>query len=288
MRGILVLALLWTAPATANQDDVPLTFDRPDALFDGEAGVRGMVGATGVIDITRYLVGGSNHRWHGRVGGEIALLSLGPDVHFRMGLSAQTVADDENSINFRLVRLYYEVPIAFDWRVGPGVATVALRHRCAHGADGAVEDRILINTTVDLGYRAGWRFGALELTATANLATTMVGQNKDTAFQPRILTTLTAGLIWHATTRLEVLAGAGLGAMIFGAGPADDEGVYLVSDSWGDLNVDWLPVAAAGVGYKGDGATMRLQLHLSKIADTGIGTTRRSEVLLAPRLSFAF
>ncbi len=277
-------------PAAAYQDDVPLRFSAPDALFDGRGGVRGLVGATATLDLSRYILGGDYHVWHGRAAGDIALMGFGPDVHWRMGLSVQTVADHRNSIDFRLVRLYYEAPLAVDWRVGPGVATLMFRHRCGHGADSAVQDRILIRTNLELGYRAAWTLGGVDVQAESTFGVTVIGQNTDRAFQPRLLGTLTAGLVWRVGSRLSLTAGAGLGLAAHSAGnsppPPNDEGVYSLSDPWGDLAVVWLPVAAAGMAYRGEAATLRFQLHFQRLNDTGLGTTRNDAWLLAPRLSF--
>ena len=289
---LAALSTLLGPAASAHQDDIPLRFDRPARLFDSGSGVRALAGAAATLDVAPYLLGGDHHRWHGRAAGELAMLSFGPDVVWRMGLSVQTVADYGNSINFRLVRLFYEVPFALDWRVGPGVASLVFRHRCSHGADEAIEDRILIRSNLELGYAASWRLGPVELGGEATFGLTLIGQNTDRRYQPRMLATAVATVAWRLLERFSLIAGAGIGLAVHGVDdrppPPDDEGVYFVDDPWGALGTRWLPVGTIGVSWRGDAATLRLMLHFQRLMDTGLTRGASDAWLLAPRIVFVF
>ncbi len=225
MRTALVaitaaLGLLRAAPASAIQDDVPLRFDAANALFsatDPPKGISALSAARGELDIAPYLVGGDFHRWHGRAAGGLALLSS-RHLLWRMGLSVQTVADTGNDIDFRLVRLFYEWLTAVELKLGDGVLWLGLRHRCSHGADKAVEDRILIRTNLELGYGMDARFGAFSLGGEAIVGITAVGQNDDKSFQPRALMSVTMRAGWQPTDRVRLLLGAGVGVALLGQG----------------------------------------------------------------------
>ena len=162
---LLVQAVGWTPSASANQDDVPVVLDAPDALFLDEAGTTWLAQSKSSADIAVYPDGSRYHTWHGRLAGDISIVQIGRDALVRMGLAMQTVADHRNEISFRLVRLYYEATQLVEHRWGPGVLHYGVRHRCNHGADAAVAGPVLIRSGPELGYRFEADTGGVGVTA---------------------------------------------------------------------------------------------------------------------------
>lgn len=196
-------------------------------------GAHPLTAASGRVEIAPYLVGGDYHRFHGRTAADIALLGIGDDVSVWVGLSMQNVIDNGNDITFRLVRLYYEVPRAVDWRVGPGVLRAGFRHPCSHGTDVAVSDRILIRSNVVTSYAFNVTLEPVILGGEVLTGVTMIGQNDDPAFEPHMLLSVVARVMWHVADRWRLLAGVGLGVAVIGS---EGDWVYTVADPWHDLS----------------------------------------------------
>lgn len=297
-RGLIIAlyAALWVIRATvaeATQDDVRLPLLSPEAALDTwseeQNGVRALDQARGDTTVGIYLDSPDDQRWHGRVGADFSLLR-GVLWSVRMGLSAETVMDTGNGIDFRLIRLYYEVPIQVDVRLGPGVLSGGFRHRCSHGVDGAVADRILIRSGVDLGYLARFALGPVSLSTLGEAHITMIGQNTDRDFQPRGLFTVAAQLEWPFVEGvLALIGGAGLGVAWIGqGGEIDAEGVYGVSDAPARSMAEWLPAATFGVRFWGRGASVDLLIHYQRILDSGLTEQARPSSLTSVRLGFGW
>ena len=255
-------------------------------LFEGSPseGIRPLTGAVGRVDVATYPLWEGHHAWHGLVASDLALVAFGPDVIWRTGLWAQTVADQRNEISFRLVRLFYEFHTGADIRLGSGVLRAHLIHRCSHGTDGAEQGRILIRNGLNLGYRWQQRWGALTLDADAHAHVTLLGQNADLAFHPRAVTSAAAQVTWAVGGAWDLVGGAGLGAALV-AGGVDSE--YTVTESPGALGVEWLPAATAGVRIRGEALSLALMLHAQRILDSGIGLdTARPSSLYAVRFIY--
>ena len=199
--------------------------------------------------------------------GDVALLTSGDELVWHASLAAETVADDENEIDFRLVRLFYEFRIAVDYRLGPGVFWVALNHRCGHGTDGALPGRILIRSSIESGYRVALRWDLFEAAFMAYGHGIILGQNTDLQSQIRGLFAGAAQFTVNLPVDFSVVGAAGLGVALVGAGPED---IYLISDQAPGLGGELLPTAALGVAYQGIGASLGVMLHYQRIADTGL------------------
>jgi hypothetical protein len=284
--SLLVLSLACSS-AWATQDEVALPIDTREALlFDqDDSEVRPLSGATGLIDVAAYPLGEGHHHWHGKVKGDIALLTRGDDLVWHASLAVETVADDQNEIDFRLVRLFYRFRVAVDFRLGPGMFWVALDHRCGHGTDGALPGRILIRSGIEAGYRVAMRWDALELALTAEAHGTILGQNTDLDSQMRGLFAVAGQVAYALPANFRVLAGVGLGAALVGQGPSD---VYLVSDRARHLRAEPLPAAVVGVAYDGAAASLGVMLHFQRTLDTGLTETSQPASLLSLRIRFVW
>ncbi|MGD8860450.1 MAG: hypothetical protein PVI30_10605 [Myxococcales bacterium] len=279
--GWLALA---AAPARAHQDDVVLPLPAPDRLFSAQ-GPGFLTASDGQADLAVYPWRGAGyHRWHGRVRGDVALGQLSEDDLVRLGLSMQTVADDRNDISFRLVRLYYDALLAYERRLGPGVFYGGYRHRCSHGADAAVEGRVLIRSGPELGYRAELAWGGLSLRLHGFGHVTALGQNDDYDYKPRALLG-GAGELRYRTGDVTLLASAGLGLALVGRHP---DWTHTVFDPWRGLRLAPLPAGALGVVVSGRAADLRVLLHAQRILDTGIGLEADPTSLLSLQVGFVY
>lgn len=285
MRGLAMTwcLLLSTATAYADQDDVPVGFTSPEVLFAGHDGEGGdwLTASTSRVDIATYPVG-RYHTWHGRIGADVAVARIGTDALYRMGLAMQTVADHRNDISFRLVRLYYDATQLVEHRFGAGVVHLGLRHRCTHGADTAVDGRILIRSGPELGYDHVLSTGKLRLTLGGFLHGTMIGQNDDPAFKPRALLAGKAQASWHPGS-WTLFVSAGFGAALVSSGTTRTFGFASAYD---DLSVLPLPAAALGLLARGRATAFTSTLHFSRMLDSGIGAEADSAWLLALELGF--
>ena len=115
--------------ALGSQDELRLPLAAPDRWLADEEGITPIPIVLPAATLGVYPIGGPIHVWHGGTAVEVGLVSFGPDAAWTGGLSAETVADDQNTIDFRLVRLYYDVHQEGRFRVGPGVMSVGSRRQ---------------------------------------------------------------------------------------------------------------------------------------------------------------
>ena len=279
----VALWLLAPASARANQDDVPVPLAPAAALFSD---ARGFLTATdGQMDIAVYPFQGSgHHRWHGRVRGDVAIAQPTDDSLVRLGLAAQTIADDRNEIAFRLTRVFYDAFTGYEHRLGTAVAYAGYRHRCTHGADAAVEGRVLIRSGPELGYRLESSFGAWTLAGYAFGHASLIAQNDDARSMPRALLA-TAGELRVRDGWASFLLSAGFGAAFV---TRADDWTATMTEPWRDVRVMPLPAAALGAVLHGERADFRIHAHYQRILDTGIGERSDPMHLMSLQLAFVY
>ncbi|MFT4627360.1 MAG: hypothetical protein ACI8PZ_006044 [Myxococcota bacterium] len=279
-----MIAFLLTWVALATQDDVRLPLDPPARWLPVEEGVTPLPTLLPQASLAVYPVGGPVHVWHGRVEVEVGQVGFGPRAAWTGGLSMETVADDRNSIDFRLVRLFYDAHQEARFALGPGVAHVGYRHRCSHGADDAVEDRILIRSGPAMGWVGEWTSGRWIGRAGGDLEWTLLGQNPDREFQPRGLVDTVGAIEVDLGRQVGWVTSAGLGWMLVGSG---------APWWWGPTApvgpAHWvaLPAAATGPTITGRGGTLRALVHLQRLADSGVGAKAQPTTLLSVRVELA-
>ncbi len=280
-----MLALLLCAwMALATQDDVRLPLDTPSRWLPGAEGVTPLPTLGGQGSLAVYPVGGPVHVWHGRAELEVGLVGFGPKVAWTGGLSTETVADDRNSIDFRLVRLFYDAHQEVRVGLGPGVAHIGYRHRCSHGADDAVPDRILIRSGPAVGWLGEWRLDRWTLRAGGDLEWTLLGQNPDTTFQPRGLLDGVGAAELHVSGSLGWTLASGLGALLVGQ---DASWWWGPTAPLGPTRLVALPSIATGPVVHGSGGDVRALVHLQRLADSGVGPVTDPVTLLSIRVEFA-
>ena len=285
MVMLAALIVLVVPQARGIQDDVVLPMDRTPSLFrhSPEEGVSLLPGATGRLDVATYPLWEGHHAWHGVVATDMALIAVGPNLLWRAGLWAQTVADHRNDILFRLTRLFYQFHMGADLKLGSGILSLQWIHRCSHGADGAVEGRILVRNGLNILYRWQGRWGALSLDVQGNGHVTVLGQNTDLKRQPRGLLSVATEVAWVARAPLSLVAGFGLGAGIFAEG---DSWEYAIDAPAGPAGGEWLPAVTAGVRYRKDDLGLAILLHGQRILDDGVGETSNPTNLYSVRFVY--
>ncbi|MEE2780089.1 MAG: hypothetical protein VYE15_06180 [Myxococcota bacterium] len=285
LTGCLLSLLLLCPSAHGLQDDVLVPMDRSLELFEGspESGMKPLTAAVGRVDVATYPLWDGYHAWHGMVASDLALVAFGPNVIWRTGLWAQTVADQRNNISFRLVRLFYEFHSGADIRLGSGVLRAQLVHRCSHGSDDAETGRILIRNGLDLGYRWQERWGDLLLEIDTRAHITLLGQNRDLTSHPRALVSTAAQVSYDLAGPLSLVAGAGLGLAVMAEGESSE---YTIAEPARDIFFQWLPAATAGVRFTGQGLSLALMLHGQRIVDSGVGLNSDPTTIYALRFIY--
>jgi hypothetical protein len=277
------LSLLIAGRARASQDDVPLPLAPATALFSD---ARGFLTATqGQMDIAAYpFQGRGHHRWHGRVRGDVAIAQPTQDSLVRLGLSAQTIADDRNEIAFRLTRVFYDAFTGYEHRLGTAVAYAGYRHRCTHGADAAVDGRVLIRSGPEIGYRLTSTFGAWSVSAHAFGHASLIAQNDDVRSMPRALLA-SAGELRVREGWASFLLSAGFGAAFLSRA---QDWTATIDESWRDVRVAPLPTVALGTVLHGERADFQFLAHYQRILDTGVGERSDAMHLLSLQLAFLY
>jgi hypothetical protein len=278
-----VLATTTPSTAFANQDDVPVPLVPAEALLRHTPGW--LTGSAGEADLAIYPWQGVGHeRWHGRVRVDVAIVQPTADSLVRLGLSIQTIADDRNDIDFRLVRVHYDAFAGYEQRMQVGVAYAGYRHRCSHGADSAVAGRILIRSGPEIGYRLQRSVAGVQLGASIFAHLSAIAQNEDVHHMPRALLAAAGELRWPLHWASFVVS-AGFGTALIGR---SDGWTATVADRWQKLSLLPLPSAAFGVVLRGERTDFHILAHYQRIMDTGLGQTADPQHLLSLQLGFDY
>lgn len=88
------------------QDDIDLNLRNPLSQFSESTGWGFFRRADSEVRLGRYLSSSQHHSWRGGALGDIALITHNDDVVWQMGLNMETLADDDNEINFRLIVIH--------------------------------------------------------------------------------------------------------------------------------------------------------------------------------------
>jgi hypothetical protein len=279
--------LLAPTGAQATQDEFLLPHPLASHFFHPKkGGIRPLSRALGSLRIG-VLPLSETYRWQGRVEGAVALFTASDHSALVASLSAETLADHRNEISFRLVRVFYDFMLQGRWKLGPGTLHAGYRHRCSHGADSAVPGRILIRSGLEVGYQGDWNWKQLTLSLKTTLHVTMIGQNTDTQWQPRMLWTLGGQIRWAFSQRWSLVAAVGAGTFWVGSA-ANTNDTWTVGSPIGEGRAVPFPVTALGVGFRGEQVRLRLLIHYQQVLDTGMGNRASPTDLLATQLNFSW
>ncbi|MCA9507629.1 MAG: hypothetical protein KC505_04310 [Myxococcales bacterium] len=168
----------------AAQDDNSLIFRGHFPAVE-KKGVSFLNSFASEANITRYLIANQHHVWRARVMSDVGLINFSPSVLWHTGLTMETLVDNQNDINFRLVQVYYQVLTAFDWNLGDQSFRFGYRHRCSHGTDGAVSSRITIRSGPTLVYQKNWLLKHANISIEPGTNLYLIGQNSDLMNQLR-------------------------------------------------------------------------------------------------------
>lgn len=213
----LLMMVLPVKPIEAWQDDLDINLRHPLEQFSPRDGVIVFNKALAEIRLGRYLVADQNHGWRGGVMGNISLLAT-PTFMWNMGLAQETLADDHNDINFRLNEAYYQALTGLNWLLGPGVFKLGFRHRCSHGIDNAVENRITIRSGPVIGYHGWFSLNPIKFFFEAGINYYLFGQNTDLSHQQKGNLFLAIHSDWTFKEPYHLVFSAGMHTELFGHG----------------------------------------------------------------------
>ncbi|HXW53917.1 MAG TPA: hypothetical protein VEL47_07420 [Myxococcota bacterium] len=249
------------------QDDVAVLLSDEVPNFARHPGLGYLSGASAEVRLGRYLVGEENFGWRGGVGGDVSLLSFGEKLVWHMGLNMETLADDQNDINFRLVQVYYQALTGVKWRLDDGVLYFGYRHRCSHGTDNAEVGRITIRSGLTTSYQWTLNRGRFRLDLKPGINVYLLGQNHDKAAQPKGGAFVSAQALWPIRGPVFAVMGAGLNLELVGS---SQRAVYAISDGWNSLRLE--PLFASRVAIRLDNQKLKCDfaLHFAQNLDSGI------------------
>ncbi len=258
----------WMLSAAWAGQDVPLSAEPVIQMLATEEGTpRGLPATSSEVSLGVYPVDtGAPHVWHGALRHDVGLARFGRGA-WTGGLAVETVADDDNDISFRLVRLFYDAHLgaAYRWSES-SVGWLSWRHQCSHGTDD-VAGRILIRSGPELGVRREGG-GATRWSAMGVVQGTVIGQNRDDAWQPRGQVAGSGTIEVPVRGSWSFVAGTGLGLMAVGTGSGE---LWTAGSTWGDVRVVPLPRLEAGFRTAGPTGWAKFGLAYERIEDSGIG-----------------
>ncbi len=208
-----LLALL-NSHVFATIDDVDLKFRAPHHFFAPEFSLLDQ--AKGEVWIGRYLVADDYHGAKGGALGDVNLISFNANSYAHLGLGIETLIDDQNDINFRLVQTYYQALLGLGFKISEGLLSLDYQHRCSHGSDHAVDSRIMIRSGPRLSFHWPWHFGQVRLDLRAVNEIYLLAQNADLSSFPLSSLQLHSQLAWPIRGRWSMLVALGGGLDIHG------------------------------------------------------------------------
>jgi len=281
----LLLTILFSPLfSLAAQDDVQVSLRSPFSLFKGNEKDKihllsdfNFRGGFGV-----YLLGDNFHKWQFKSGGDVAILSVGSDIIWRLGINLEGIADGQNSIGFRLAQNQYEFFTALEILLGPGVIYGGYRHRCRHGADNTLT-RIIMRSGTEIGYNAAVKTGKFDLIWNTAGQLIMAGQNADLKVHPRAYASSAFQLEYPILPFLRLFSTIGMGVTLLSETSADDTsrcenifpgsgcGGYTLLSRVDSLYTKFSPAAALGVIFAGSAGEWRIYSTYHGNVDSGFG-----------------
>lgn len=259
------LLFLLAQPVLGWQDDVDLIFLK--RVFNTTDELTFLPKAHAQLRLGRYFLADSHHGWRGGAEGEVALLSINKRLLWHWGLNMETLVDDQNDINFRLVQVYYQTKTGLSWQIGPGVLTWAYQHRCSHGADSAVLGRILIRSGVQANYNYTLSLAPVLIDLRAGLDIYIIGQNADNNNQARGALKLSTQARMPVKNNWSMLIAGGFMSELRGA---SENSVYNLTTPAKNLILDNLFGIRIALNYEKEGLNNDYALSFSQIGDTGL------------------
>lgn len=265
----LLVAALVVGPSQAWQDDIDLSLRHPFVQRAQKDGVSIFSQPIAEVRLGRYLVASDNHAWRGGVMGNVSLLAT-PQVLWHMGLAQETLADGQNDIHFRLNEAYYQALTGVKWVLGPGMAHLGFRHRCSHGLDNAVHNRITIRSGLIASYHGYWTLKNSMIIFEPGINWYVFGQNSDHERQPRGNVFLAALADWVITEPFHGIFAFGVESELMTAG-----GKTLYGPFDGGENVRFIPRVSGRIALRrtNEKVSSDIALYFVQNVDSSMGST---------------
>jgi hypothetical protein len=274
----LVLVCFLVMPAYPWQDDLDINLRHPGELFPRKDGVHFFDAALAEVRIGRYIYGSKNHVWRGGVLGDVAFIRTST-LLWHMSLVQETLIDDQNDIYFRLVEAYYQALIGVKWRLGPGAFHLGFRHRCAHGLDNAVLNRITIKSGPLASYAWAFSLHPFEFIGESGINAYVFGQNGDLENQPKGNGFFVLKGIWPIKEYFQLIMASGVAMELLGRG---NNSVYGLFDSWERVRFSPLVNGRLALRFIKNGLKTDIALQFSQNIDSALSerTDKTSTLLL--------
>ncbi len=282
---VFLCAALLVPPGFGWQDDVEINLRNPYGQFSGERGIGFFRGATSEVRLGRYLVGSDYQRWQGGVEGDVSLVNYGDLWLWHMGLNMETLADDNNEINFRLVQVYYQALTGVRAPLGPGVLHVGYRHRCSHGTDRATNSRITIRSGLTASYHWLLRFRSLQFDIKPGANVYLLGQNSDIDSQPRAAAFLSTNMVVPISAPFALVIGAGIDWELV---TVSNKFLYLIGDRFSHWHLEPLLAARLASRVEQDVVKADFGLQFSQNLDLSIGEKAHKVSALSLAVDFSW
>ena len=274
----LLVASLMVGPSQAWQDDIDLNLRHPFVQRAQKDGVSLFSKPIAEVRLGRYLLASNHHAWRGGVMGNVSLLAT-PQVLWHMGLAQETLADGQNDIHFRLTEAYYQALTGVKWILGPGMAHVGFRHRCSHGLDNAVHNRITIRSGITASYHGYWVFKNSMIIFEPGMNWYVFGQNSDHESQPRGNVFLAALADWVLSEPFHGIVALGMQGELMIAG---SKTLYGPFDGGHNVRLKPLMSARLALRMAQENLSSDLALYFVQNVDSSMGkkTDPTSSLLL--------
>jgi hypothetical protein len=280
---LVLFFFLCSSALLAWQDDATLFMRNPLERFGTSVGTVLFPNGRSEVRLGRYIEGDQNHSWRGGVEGDVTLLSFGPRFLWHWALNMETLADDRNDINFRLVQVYYQSLTSLSWHVGPGVWSFSFSHRCSHGADNSVVGRILIRSGLKNSYEMPFSYKQLHFLLRGDLDVYLVGQNSDLDNQSRGQAQVAFMMMWPIKHEWWMLLASSFGEELQALGTTN--AFFITAPA---SNFHLRPMGGLRIGMRIDKERVKndYSLSFSHIPDTGFGKHAQSHNGLSFDINF--
>jgi hypothetical protein len=263
----LLYFLMSILPLFGWQDDVTVNLRNPFSHFSRTSGFGFLQKATTEVRLGRYLSGSENHIWRGAVEGDVALIQFSDRVLWQFGLNMETLADDLNDINFRLVQVYYQALTGVKIKLGSGLLHIGIRHRCNHGTDQATTSRVVIRLGLTGTYQWIIPVGSLQFDILPGVNVYLVGQNRDHSSQALGGAFFSSAATWPIRPPVFMRLSAGTHFELVGSGTKT---VYLITNKLSSLHIEPLFGGKISLRIDVDAVLADIGIHFAQNLDSGI------------------
>ena len=264
----LFIFIIFSFPINAEQQDLEIPSINPHYFFNNSE--NGFLFKNhSKLEVAKYLFNKKYHQLHGKLTSSIGFFKFNELLLIRSGLTMQTVADGNNEINFRLIRLYYDFYTTLEKKIDEkNLIYFAYRHKCSHGADSALVDRILIRSGPELGFKNQIKFNNNDLWNEVFIHFTLIGQNQDRNYQAKLLLAIQQKYIFNYKSNWSLFFAGGSG---FSGWTKGKNEIFYGFKKLNKTHLNILPTVATGFIKTNAKSKFEMGIYYQVNQDHGIG-----------------